>query len=405
VIVQQWRESLHSKIGTGCIECHGADSSDSDAFMHNGNLIATIVTPKDCAVCHKEIADEFQTSHHARAGEILGSLDNVLGEVVEGLPAAANGCQQCHGTKVRFLFTDTGAVRRDTSGKLLFDPATWPNTGMGRMNLDGSRGSCSACHSRHTFSRKMARSPEVCGKCHMGPDHPQAEIYNESKHGIAFNSQRDSMNMNSETWIAGVNYSAAPTCATCHMSATRNQPVTHDVGKRISWTLRPVISQKLENSDSRRDSMKDVCAACHSSNFVSSFYVQYDNAVNLYNEKFARPAQEIIAALKDAGKLTPTQFDEKMEWIYYELWHHEGRRARMGASMMGPNYTQWHGFYEVAKNFYTEFLPEAERLAQGTSAQSVIEEIKNRDDNKWLRGLPPEERERIMQFYRQRYGQ
>ena len=25
--------------------------------------------------------------------------------------------------------------------------------------------------------------------------------------------------------------------------------------------------------------------------------------------------------------------------------------------MMGPDYTHWHGMYEVAKHFYDEFLP------------------------------------------------
>ena len=36
-------------------------------------------------------------SHHAKAGKILASLDNLLGEVVGG-PAAVNaGCRQCHG--------------------------------------------------------------------------------------------------------------------------------------------------------------------------------------------------------------------------------------------------------------------------------------------------------------------
>ena len=29
------------------------------------------------------------------------------------------------------------------------------------------------------------------------------------------------------------------------MSATRTQGVTHDVGERISWTLRPAVSTKL----------------------------------------------------------------------------------------------------------------------------------------------------------------
>ena len=53
------------------------------------------------------------------------------------------------------------------------------------------------------------------------------------------------MNLDSDKWIAGVDYSAAPTCATCHMSAGLNQPKTHDVGDRISWTLRPPISTKM----------------------------------------------------------------------------------------------------------------------------------------------------------------
>ena len=32
--------------------------------------------------------------------------------------------------------------------------------------------------------------------------------------------------------------------------------------------------------------------------------------------------------------------------------------------MMCPDYTHWHGMYEVAKNFYTEFLPELEELVE-----------------------------------------
>jgi hypothetical protein len=35
---------------------------------------------------------------------------------------------------------------------------------------------------------------------------------------------------------------------------------------------------------------------------------------------------------------------------------------------MSPDHTQWHGFYEVAKTFYTEFAPEAEALLPGVTA-------------------------------------
>jgi len=44
-------------------------------------------------------------------------------------------------------------------------------------------------------------------------------------------------------------------------------------------------------------------------------------------------------------------FDEPIEWQYYELWHHEGRRARMGTAMMAPDYAWWHGFYELKHRF------------------------------------------------------
>ena len=67
------------------------------------------------------------------------------------------------------------------------------------MNLDGSLGSCSACHSRHDFSPRRARQPENCGKCHLGPDHPQKEIYEESKHGVAFRDLKDHMNLDATT--------------------------------------------------------------------------------------------------------------------------------------------------------------------------------------------------------------
>jgi hydroxylamine dehydrogenase len=46
------------------------------------------------------------------------------------------------------------------------------------------------------------------------------------------------------------------------------------------------------------------------------------------------------------------------------VWHHEGRRTRHGVSMMGPDYTHWHGTYEVAKHFYSKYVPELQELAE-----------------------------------------
>jgi hydroxylamine dehydrogenase len=406
VIAKQWADSTHAKRGVGCFECHQAAPEDADAWKHEGKVISTIVSPQDCARCHAGIVDEFSKSHHAKGGKILGSLDNVLGETVEGVSAAVNGCMQCHGSTVALLKDEKGETKRNKEGKPLIDPSTWPNTGIGRINLDGSLGSCTACHSRHAFSNKVARFPDTCGKCHMGPDHPQIEIYNESKHGIAFRAKEDEMNMDSDQWVVGQDYFAAPTCTTCHMSATPNQPITHDPGKRISWTLRPAVSTKMDNWEDKRAAMQDACFQCHSPDFVTSFYKQYDEAVELYNEKFAKPAIKIMDALKEEQLITLDPFDDPIEFTFFELWHHEGRRARMGASMMGPDYTQWHGFYEVAKHFYAKFIPEAEELAKDNSkAMKVIEEVMDMDQHRWKKGLSKEERTKIKDFYQKRYGQ
>ncbi len=407
-IYEQWGGSKHYRGNVGCYECHKAEQGEPDAFEHEGVYISIIVSPKDCGRCHGREVEEFVQSHHSKGGRILGSLDNTLAEVVEGnrefvtpafpmgnSAAAVNGCWQCHGSEVKVL----------EGGKL--DPATWPNTGIGRINPDGSEGSCGACHSRHAFSAEQARNPENCGKCHMGPDHPQIEIYNESKHGVAFRAHLDEMNLENEKWVVGEDYSAAPTCATCHMSATRTQPVTHDIGLRISWNNRPPVSIRPEVSDAklglpgkdigwekRRANMQDVCVNCHNQNYVESFYLQYDGLLELYHDKFAKPGLELMELAKP---LKPAfEFGSKVDWVWYELWHHEGRRARHGASMMGPDITHWHGTYEVAKHFYSELIPELRELAeQGLASQDAaqqeaakklqakIDEVLNSNNHKW----------------------
>ncbi len=432
-LYQQWGSSTHFRANIGCYECHAADKSDVDAFDHFGDTIAILVTPKDCARCHSREVEEFAGSHHSKAGRILGSLDNVLAEVVEGnkgmhtmgfpegvSAAAVNGCWQCHGSEIKVL----------AGGKL--DPATYPNSGIGRINPDGSEGSCNACHTRHDFSVAQARHPDTCGKCHLGPDHPQKEIYEESKHGINFFSKIDEMNLDNEKWIVGEDYWAAPTCATCHMSETKTQDVTHDIGMRISWNNRPPVSIRPEASDAkmglpganvpwqvRRANMKDVCLNCHENQWVDNFYVQYDSLIELYNEKFAKPGLALMNLAKPLKK--PIPFGNKIDWTWFELWHHEGRRARHGAAMMAPDYTHWHGTYEIARNFYTELVPELEELvhhgkASGDPAkvkaagalEAKIHEVLGHDDHKWFLGkMDPAEkaaRKKAADDFKNRYA-
>jgi len=169
------------------------------------------------------------------------------------------------------------------------------------------------------------------------------------------------------------------------MSATRKQGVTHDVGKRIAWTLRPIVSKHKEDWEKKRENMKEVCTACHGKTFSNGHFYQFDATVVLYNEKFAKPALEIMKLVrKNKVMKNPASFSNKVEWIFWELWHHEGRRARHGAAMMGPDYTWWHGIYEVAQHFYFKFLPEARKFGNKEINDYIDNLLKNDPMHQWL---------------------
>jgi len=71
-----------------------------------------------------------------------------------------------------------------------------------------------------------------------------------------------------------------------------------------------------------------------------------------------------------------------------------------GYCHLGRDHVQWHGFYEVAKIFYSEFLPEAEGLLPG-----VTNGVKESSYHQWLKGLSPEQRQKIREYYQKRYEQ
>src|SRR5262249_7803118 len=187
-------------------------------------------------------------------------------------------------------------------------------------------------------------------------------------------------------------------------------------GERISWSNRPVVSLVMDTdanhkivtetdpgkraqliadtAEAKRGRMKDVCSHCHTPDYVNAFYKQYDDFVVLFNEKFAKPGQIIMKSLRDQKLLTAAEFDEEIEWTWYFLWHHEGRRARHGASMMAPDYAHWHGMYEVADRFYMKFIPQAREIvehaeksgmdSQANAVRAVIDGILGRPEHAWF---------------------
>ena len=351
-----WAESAHARSNITCIDCHGAQKGDQDIsqshFEFGPLAITGVVTPKDCSRCHPDETKEYARSKHANTLKIIWKIDNWLKQGMNSEAERSTGCMHCHGSVLKI----------DKKGRLTSD--TWPNVGVGRANLDGSFGSCSSCHTRHRFDIAEARKPEACGQCHLGPDHPQIEIYTESKHGAIYSAEGQKWRWRSApgAWTAGIDY-RAPTCSSCHMSGATvgrdSVSTTHDVTERLSWeiqaplTVRPSDFKAMPAKthwSTERTKMKTVCRQCHSKLWADNHYERLDKAVIEYNETYYKPAKKIMDDLA-AKKLISTDrdFDDPVEVEFYELWHHEGRRARMGAAMMAPDYTWWHGFYELKK--------------------------------------------------------
>jgi len=377
-----WAQSRHAAAGITCLDCHQADPRDADVSQDHFKQyergdnpygksefkvpVSAVVTPKDCSRCHPDEVKQYSRSKHANTIEIMWKIDPWLNKGMNSDNERKTGCYYCHGTVIEMK-----------DGKV--DPATWPNTGVGRVNMDGSLGSCTSCHTRHRFSVEEARKPEACGQCHLGPDHPQIEIYTESKHGAIYNAIGYEFNWKASpgTWTPGVDF-RAPTCASCHMSGAGSVKTSHDVTERLSWetqaplTVRPADFKPLPAKTDwkvERQKMSEVCQQCHGKNWVDSFYVDFDKAVEEYNENYFKPAKARLDDLYEKGILSKESFfDEHLEVEFYELWHHEGRRARMGAMMMAPDYAWWHGFYEC-KHRFNNFMAEAHELeAAGAKA-------------------------------------
>jgi hydroxylamine dehydrogenase len=179
------------------------------------------------------------------------------------------------------------------------------------------------------------------------------------------------------------------------------------------------ISFPRKSTVTRRNNMIDVCLSCHNEHFIKSFYIQYDGLIDLYHEKFASPGKELMQLAKPLVR--PAEFSNKIDFVWFEIWHHEGRRARHGASMMGPDITHWHGTYEIARHFYTEFVPELKELIEtglhssapneveaAKKLQGRLDEILNSKNHRWYENrMDPEEkaeREKRQLEFKARYA-
>jgi len=438
-IVNDWQNSRHAKIspqdamavegtarkvssknvpenlkGTvvGCAECHLLrPKAHADTFEHNGYEIHVVVSPNDCSTCHVQEAKQYSKNlmanaydnlaenklYHKLQRSIIGTKKLKEGKITfwpADEATKAEACYYCHGTKLKV----TGYETRDTeaAGELEFPVIEgWPNQGVGRVNLDGSLGSCSACHTRHAFSIEMARKPNTCKECHVGPDVPAFKVYAASKHGNIYSAMNKSWNFNAVPWTIGKDFTA-PTCAVCHVSLLVNgdeevvSERTHQMNNRLPWRIFGLIyphphprspdTSIIQNKNGRplpvsldgefamdylidakemevrRKAMQAACLNCHDSSWVTGQWKRFENTIQQTSTDVLI-ATDIMNEIWHLGfaDLKTNPFDEAIEKKWTDTWQLYGNTIRF-ASAMG--YGGDYGVYADGRYQLTQALLE-----------------------------------------------
>jgi hypothetical protein len=180
----------------------------------------------------------------------------------------------------------------------------------------------------------------------MGPDHSQIEIYEESKHGVMFQAQEHLLNLDAPPKTLTTRDMFIPTCATCHMSGINGLGVTHEPSERLSYYLANAITDKRPNYGGAQAKMKQICEQCHAAALIDGIYAAAEKVVESTNQR-VRTAQEIVDGLRKDGTLSGPAFSQPIDFIYFDLWHYDGRTSKHGAFMGGADFVQWHGNYPM----------------------------------------------------------
>jgi cytochrome c553 len=380
-------------LAVGCAECHTLRPKEhADTFEHNGYDIHIVVSPGDCRTCHAQEAEQYSQNIMAHAyknlagNKVFNDLEHtILGGVqrkdgrwsIQPANAAtkAEACYYCHGTRLKV----TGKEVRNTelAGELEFPKIDgWPNQGVGRVNLDGTLGSCAACHTRHQFSIEMARKPYTCKECHVGPDVPVLKVYEASKHGNIFSTHNKDWEFRAVPWTIGKDF-AAPTCAACHVSLvvnTEGEVVaqrSHQMNDRLPWRMFGLVyahphprepdttiirnknGQPLPTDldggyatkyligraemDKRRRTLQAVCLSCHGTSWVNGQWARFENTIRETNAKTLTATQILMdvwaAGYANGPAKGGSPFDEAVERRWADTWLMYANTIRFSSAM------------------------------------------------------------------------
>jgi len=364
-----------------CAFCHGVDHSEITQVKGR-------VSERICAACHGGIYKEhvIDAGHSYGPGPAEMGINwerNIKTPFYVQMPRKVMemGCDPCH--------SQAGATDEP-----YWNPDKKQYTDMSSMPY---RNGCVACHTRHQFDPAEARRPEACMTCHMGPDHPNWEVYSTSKHGSIYLT--DARNWEWSKSMAEVLYKA-PTCAYCHMvyvDGHGKRSVSHNMTKKIIWGMgvQPAlgnltdITQSSENMTTRAQMIK-ICVGCHAEVKARGYLESADahklmgDALviqareilhGLYREKIIDPSRRsqsagllpgdrFVATETPGGTFFPTALYYDVSTIereYFDMFFFANLKSYKGAFHMNPDYSWWLGYADVLGHL-TRIRDEAKRL-------------------------------------------
>jgi hypothetical protein len=374
--VSQWQSSAHAN-KVACIDCHGQD--------HDRMLAGeAVVDAKVCGRCHEEAFHEHTRSRH---GMGLHSGWGCTRNLNDRDPRECLFCHEEGSTRPKSQVQCARFLEQSTEMGMI---------GCNRCHQVET--SCASCHTNHLTDLEPIRQPEVCATCHMGPDHPQWEMWQTSRHGVLFETMGEEV---------------GPSCQRCHMPSG-----SHDVSFGITMTP-AMIRFPDEVVSVRREEMVGVCRECHGKSF-SERELQHGDAVRTQSVALISQAADVIRDLADHDLLVPSVeerpahplrghqlvLDGQMlyedyshiERLFFKMKKYDLAKTVKGAYHQNPAYTHWYGNAEM-KMTLVDINAEAARLKAQSRKSAPVPPQGGAEE---LRLLSVEERLQVLKRKRER---
>ena len=359
-IVTYWEKSAHFKKNIGCAGCHGTDKEANHAKQ-------ITVDASRCGSCHNEVLTAHRQGRHGiglKTGQ--GCTRNM-----EKTTDREKSCGFCHraGSSAPFVISECAMF--------LAQSPEMQRQGCSSCHRVEVR--CDTCHTKHGTELALAREPEICGVCHMGPDHPQYEMWETSLHGVIYK-------------YGGLKN--APDCVTCHMYKG-----SHNVSRGISAELPKEAEARKEEE---REFMVNICSGCHTKSLAQSTLDDADR-IQKQGEVLIEEAKKIIEGLNSEGLLYPGTakrpphplFGDKfvigphmlyenlsfVESLFFKMKQFYYLTSYKGVFHQNPDYAHWYGNAPM-KLTLSEIRSEAALLRQVDTIQKRLDILRPRTEGK-----------------------